>query len=182
MGTPRKKSERNMVAVGKPVTQHPPHGSVREKLSHTALTSGQMRTRTKDKTLMGANGCPNGCQALKLDFVLCKWQGGKHGPADTNILELYESGTSIKGTDPFLVGILVRLPVNSRLWFSPTQQQDRGPKTETHTSHSRLGRLLHLEGNVFQELPVSVLDLNLPVALHPIDILVRIGSPSGTHL
>jgi hypothetical protein len=23
-------------------------------------------------------------QALKLDFLLCKWKGGKYGPADTN--------------------------------------------------------------------------------------------------
>jgi len=33
------------VAVGMPIARHPPHGSVRERLSHTALTSGQTRMR-----------------------------------------------------------------------------------------------------------------------------------------
>jgi hypothetical protein len=33
-------SDVNSVAVGTPVARHPPHGSVREELPHTALTSG----------------------------------------------------------------------------------------------------------------------------------------------
>jgi len=37
----KEKRNRSRFAVGMPVTQHPPHRSVREELPHTALTLGQ---------------------------------------------------------------------------------------------------------------------------------------------